>query len=62
MPLIPKVPITAAVLLYRGWKQLPPKQRQQVLDLARQHGPAVAAKAVAASKQAATVVRKRPPS
>lgn len=55
------LPVTAAVLLYRGWKQLPPKQRQQVLELARQHGPIVAAKAAAASKHAATVVRKRTP-
>ncbi len=49
---IPKSPVAVAWLLYRGWKQLPPKQRQQVLDLARQHGPTVASKAAAASKQA----------
>jgi len=28
------------------WRRLPPKQRQQVLDLAREHGPKLAAKAM----------------
>jgi hypothetical protein len=59
MPPIPKGPVTVAWLLYRGWRYLPPQQRRQVLELARQHGPTVAAKAAAASKQAATAVRNR---
>jgi hypothetical protein len=30
------------------WRRLPPKQRKQVLDLARKHGPRVAARVLQA--------------
>jgi hypothetical protein len=30
------------------WRRLPPKQRKQVLDLARKHGPKVAARVLQA--------------
>jgi hypothetical protein len=58
MPRIPKSPVAVAWVLYRAWRQLPPKQRQQVFDMALKHGPIVASKAAAASKKAASTVRK----
>ncbi len=39
-------PIAVALTLYDVWRRLPPKQRKQVLLLARKHGPTVAAKVV----------------
>jgi hypothetical protein len=39
-------PIGVAFALYDVWRRLPPKQRRQVLSLARRHGPKVAAKAL----------------
>jgi hypothetical protein len=39
-----------AFTVYDVWRRLPPKQRKQVLMLARTHGPRVAAKAVALSR------------
>lgn len=61
MPAIPKGPVGVAVLLYRGWRKLPPRQRRQVLELARRHGPVVAAKAAAVTKHATKVARKPRP-
>ena len=55
MPRIPKSPIGLAWLLYRGWRRLPPAQRRQVLDLARRHGPTVAAR----GRRVMTAARKR---
>jgi hypothetical protein len=37
-------PIGIAITLYDVWRRLPPKQRKQVLNLARKHGPKAAAK------------------
>ena len=37
-------PIGVAITLYDVWRRLPPKQRKQVLELARKHGPRVAAR------------------
>ena len=37
-------PIGLAITLYDVWRRLPPKQRKQVLDLARKHGPKAATK------------------
>jgi hypothetical protein len=37
-------PIGLALTLYDVWRRLPPKQRKQVLELARKHGPKAAAK------------------
>jgi hypothetical protein len=37
-------PIGVALTLYDVWRRLPPRQRRQVLDLARKHGPLVAAR------------------
>jgi hypothetical protein len=38
-------PVGIAIALYDVWRRLPPKQRKQLLKLARKHGPKVAAKA-----------------
>ena len=37
-------PVGLALTLYDVWRRLPPKQRKQVLNLARKHGPKAAAK------------------
>jgi hypothetical protein len=37
-------PIGMAITLYDVWRRLPPKQRKQVLNLARKHGPTAAKK------------------
>jgi hypothetical protein len=39
-------PIGLALTAYDVYRRLPPKQRKQVLDLARKHGPKVAANAI----------------
>jgi hypothetical protein len=39
-------PVGVAIALYDVWRRLPPKQRRQVLKLARKHGPKAAAKAI----------------
>jgi hypothetical protein len=40
-------PVGIAITLYDVWRRLPPKQRKQVLMLARRHGPKAAAKVLA---------------
>ena len=35
-------PVGVAITLYDIWRRLPPKQRKQVYNLARKHGPKVA--------------------
>jgi hypothetical protein len=37
-------PLGVAMTLYDVWRRLPPKQRKQVVQLARKHGPKVAAR------------------
>jgi len=37
-------PVAIAITLYDVWRRLPPRQRKQVLKLARKHGPKAAAK------------------
>ena len=39
-------PIGVALALADIWRRLPPKQRKQLVRLARKHGPTVARKAV----------------
>ena len=39
-------PVGVAITLYDVWRRLPPKQRKQVLTLARKHGPKAAAKLI----------------
>jgi hypothetical protein len=40
--------VGVAFALYDVWRRLPPKQRKQVVSLARKHGPRLAAKAMQA--------------
>jgi hypothetical protein len=35
-------PVGLALALYDVWRRLPPRQRKQLMRLARKHGPAVA--------------------
>ncbi len=37
-------PVGVAITLYDVWRRLPPKQRKQLMSLARKHGPTAAAK------------------
>ena len=39
-------PLGVALTAYDIWRRLPPRQRKQVLDLARKHGPRVASNAL----------------
>jgi hypothetical protein len=41
-------PIGIALTAWDVWWRLPPRQRKQMIDLARKHGPAVAARAMRA--------------
>jgi hypothetical protein len=50
-------PVGIAITLYDVWRRLPPKQRKQVLQLARTHGPKAAAKLLAL----AAAMRRPPP-
>ena len=53
-------PVGLALTLYDVWRRLPPAQRQQVLNLARKHGPRAAAKV--AEFQRSQRARRRGPS
>ena len=44
-------PVGLAITLFDVWRRLPPKQRKQVLDLARKHGPKVASTALKAASR-----------
>ena len=60
MPRLSKrlAPVTVALTAWDIWRRLPPKQRQQVLNAARKHGPKVASKVV---KATARKKSRRPP-
>ena len=45
-------PVGLALTAWDIWRRLPPKQRKQVLNVARKHGPKVAAKVLQASARA----------
>ena len=45
-------PVGVALTAWDIWRRLPPKQRKQVLNVARKHGPKVAAKVLQASARA----------
>ena len=51
MPRVPLSPVTTAYVLFKAWRRLPPRQRRVLFELARRHGPAVAAMAVSASRR-----------
>lgn len=42
---VPKSPVAVVFALYKAWSKLPPAQRKRMLEMARKHGPGVAAKA-----------------
>ena len=45
-------PLGLALTAYDIWRRLPPKQRKQLLSLAREHGPKVATRVVQARRRA----------
>jgi hypothetical protein len=45
-------PIGIALTAWDLWRRLPPKQRKQVLNIARKHGPKVASKVMKARVRA----------
>ena len=47
-------PIGIALTAWDIWRRLPPRQRKQVLDIARKHGPKVAARVLQARSRART--------
>jgi hypothetical protein len=49
-------PVGLALTAWDVWRRLPPKQRKQILALARTHGPKVAARVLKARSK----MRKRP--
>lgn len=51
-------PVTIALTAWDIWRRLPPKQRKQVLNAARKHGPTVASKVMKATARNRS---KRPP-
>jgi hypothetical protein len=53
-------PVSLGFATYRLWRRLPPAQRRLVLELARAHGPKVAAAAVAASTPVRTRATRTP--
>jgi hypothetical protein len=51
-------PVGIAITLWDVWRRLPPKQRKQVLALARKHGPQAASKLIQ-MQRAARATRRR---
>jgi len=49
-------PIGVALTAWDIWRRLPPKQRKQIVNIARKHGPKVAARVMKARSRA----RRRP--
>jgi len=49
-------PVGLALTAYDIWRRLPKKQRRQILEATRKHGPRYAAKLMKGAKQ-----RRRPP-
>jgi hypothetical protein len=49
----PKVgPVAIALTAWDIWRRLPPRQRKQILNIARRHGPRVAARVLRAAQSA----------
>jgi len=44
-------PVGLALTAYDIWRRLPKKQRRQIMDAARKHGPRAAAKVMNGAKQ-----------
>jgi hypothetical protein len=47
-PFRPVGPIGIALTAWDIWRRIPPRQRRQMLDLARKHGPRIASRAMQA--------------
>jgi hypothetical protein len=45
-------PIGIALTAWDIWRRLPPKQRKQIMNIARKHGPKVAARVLKARSRA----------
>jgi hypothetical protein len=45
-------PVGVALTAWDIWRRLPPKQRRQILDIARKHGPKVASRVMKATARA----------
>ncbi len=45
-------PLGLALTAWDIWRRLPPRQRKQVLNIARKHGPRVAARVLRAAQSA----------
>ena len=45
-------PIGIALTAWDIWRRLPPRQRKQILNIARKHGPRVAARVLRAAQSA----------
>ena len=51
-------PVGVALTAWDIWRRLPPRQRKQILNVARKHGPKVASKVLKATARA---LSRRPP-
>ena len=51
-------PLSLALTVWDIWRRLPPKQRRQILNIARKHGPKVAARVMQAGSRARTARRR----
>jgi hypothetical protein len=47
-------PVGLALTAWDIWRRLPPRQRKQILNVARKHGPKVASRVLKASARART--------
>jgi hypothetical protein len=45
-------PLSLALTAWDIWRRLPPRQRKQILNIARKHGPKVAARVMQARSRA----------
>lgn len=52
-------PVGIALTAWDIWRRLPPRQRKQILNAARKHGPKVASRVVKAGAQARAQRRNR---
>jgi hypothetical protein len=58
MPRLRPGPVGIAITLWDVWRRLPPKQRKQVLALARKHGPKAASKVIQMQRAARSTRRR----
>lgn len=52
-------PVGVALTAWDIWRRLPPRQRKQILNVARKHGPKVASRVLQASARARERRRRR---